>query len=63
MDWVKKVKELGNKMYVTQMELGKMLGVSFSTVNKWEMGMHESTMKMKRKLSILFKENGIKEEN
>ena len=63
MDWKKKVKELRNKMYVTQMELGDILGVSFSTVNRWEMGLHEPTMKMKRKLIILFKENDIREEN
>ncbi len=59
MDWAKKVKELRNKMFITQMELGEMIGISFSTVNRWEMGMHEPTMKMKRRLNELFKENKI----
>lgn len=55
----KKVKELRNKMFIIQMELGEMLGISLSTVNRWEMGMYEPTMKMKRRLNELFKENKI----
>ena len=57
MDLAKKVKELRNKMFIIQMELGEMLGISLSTVNRWEMGMYEPTMKMKRRLNELFKEN------
>ena len=59
MDLAKKVKELRNKMFIIQMELGEMLGISLSTVNRWEMGMYEPTMKMKRRLNELFKENKI----
>lgn len=59
MDFAKKVKELRNKMFIIQMELGEMLGISLSTVNRWEMGMYEPTMKMKRRLNELFKENKI----
>lgn len=63
MDLAKKVKELRNKMFIIQMELGEMLGISLSTVNRWEMGMYEPTMKMKRRLNELFKENKINLEN
>lgn len=59
MDLAKKVKELRNKMFIIQMELGEMLGISLSTVNRWGMGMYEPTMKMKRRLNELFKENKI----
>ena len=59
MDLAKKVKELRNKMFIIQMELGEMLGISLSTVNRWEMGMYEPTIKMKRRLNELFKENKI----
>lgn len=36
-----------------------MFGASFSTVNRWKQGLHNPTMKMKKKLSDLFKKNGI----
>lgn len=62
MNWNVKIKELRNKLYITQTELGMILGVSFSTVNRREMGIHAPTMKMKRRLSQLFKENNINEE-
>jgi len=59
MNWSDKIKELRTKLFITQAELGEMLGTSFSTVNRWEQGLHDPTMKMKRKLSELFKKNGI----
>ena len=33
MKWSDKIKELRNKLFITQAELGEMLGTSFSTVN------------------------------
>lgn len=59
MKWSDKIKELRNKLFITQAELGEMLGTSFSTVNRWEQDLHEPTMKMKRKLNDLFKKNNI----
>ena len=35
------------------------LGVKFGTVNRWEAGLYEPTMKNKRKLAKLFKEYDI----
>ena len=51
---------LRKKMLLTQAELAETLGVSFATVNRWENGEHEPTMKMKRKLAPLFRKNGIR---
>ena len=56
-NWGKKTKELRDSMLLTQSELAKILGVSFASVNRWEQGMHEPTMKAKRKLMELFKEH------
>ena len=37
-------------MLLTQEEFASMLGVSYATVNRWENGHFEPTMKTKRKL-------------
>ena len=46
-------------MLITQTELANLLGVAFVSVNRWESGEYEPTMKIKRKLAPLFKEHGI----
>ena len=53
------IKTLRKRMLVTQSELAGILGVSFASVNRWENGEHEPTMKIKRKLAVLFKEHNI----
>ncbi len=53
------IKKLRNKMLLTQTELADFLGVKFGTVNRWEAGLYEPTMKNKRKLAKLFKEYDI----
>ena len=50
---------LRKKMLLTQTELAEKLGGSFSTVNRWENGEHQPTMKLKRKLAPLFRKHGI----
>ena len=62
MSWPENIKALRNKLLITQEELADMLGVSFVSVNRYENGHFEPTMKIKRKLMKLFKENGIVEE-
>jgi transcriptional regulator with XRE-family HTH domain len=59
MDYSKALKELREKLLVTQEELAEMLGVSFASVNRWENKRHEPTIKAKRKIRDLCKENGI----
>lgn len=56
------IKKLRKKLLMTQTEFAEYLGVSFATINRWEQGQFEPTMKLKRKLAPLFKENGIEVE-
>lgn len=56
------VKKLRDKLIISQEELAKLLEVSFATVNRWEKGHYEPTIKAKRKLIELCRENGIEVE-
>ncbi len=58
-NWSFKIKELRQKALITQEELAVMLNVSFVTVNRWENGHFEPTMKAKRNLVRLFKKHNI----
>lgn len=59
MDYKVMIKKLRNKMFLTQSEFAKELGVSIASVARWETGENEPTMKVKRKLATLFKKYGI----
>ena len=48
------IKTLRNKMFLTQSEFAKELGVSIASVARWETGENEPTMKVKKKLNDLF---------
>ena len=63
MDYKVMIKKLRNKMFLTQSEFAKELGVSIASVARWETGENEPTMKMKRKLNDLFVMYSIKEES
>jgi len=56
------IRRLRAKLNISQTELAAMLGVSFTSVNRWEKGHHEPTVIAKEKLKELFKENRIMEE-
>ena len=62
MNYSSNIKLLRDKLLLTQEEFAELLGVSFSSVNRWERGHYEPTTKVKRKLHKLFVENGIVEE-
>ncbi len=62
MNYPKMLKKYREKVLLTQTELAEKLSVSFASVNRWENGLFEPTMKVKRKLRELFKEAGISEE-
>ena len=49
-------------MLLTQQELAQLLNVAYVSINRWENGVHEPTMKVKRELMKLFKENKIEVE-
>ena len=59
MTYKEAIKALRNKMILSQMEFAKELQVSFATVNRWEMGKYEPTIKVKRKLAPYFKKYKI----
>lgn len=59
MNYKKLVKEIREKLIITQEELAALLGVSFASINRWETGKHEPTIKAKRKIVELCKENSI----
>ena len=50
MEYSKKIKLLREKLFISQKELADMLGVSFVTVNRWETGKFNPTIKAKKKL-------------
>ena len=50
MEYKDMIKALREKLIISQDELAKILGVSFVSVNRWENGHHEPTIKIKRKL-------------
>ena len=54
MDYKTMIKALRNKMFLTQTDFAKLIGVSLATVARWETGENEPTMKMKKKLNELF---------
>lgn len=60
MEYQKIIKNLRTKLVLSQQEFAELLGVSFTSVNRWENGKHEPTIKVKRKIFQLCKENKIK---
>lgn len=58
-DFAKMILALRVKMNISQQQLGEILGVSFSTVNRWEKRHHEPTLLAKERLKELFKEYNI----
>ena len=61
-DYPALVKKLKDKLIIFLEELAKLLEVSFSKINCCENCHTEPTIKAKRKLFELYKENGIERE-
>lgn len=59
MDYQRLVKELRVKLILSQQEFADLLNVSFASINRWETGKHEPTIKIKRKIVELCKTNNI----
>lgn len=58
-DYQKAVKELRDKLIMTQTEFAEFLGVAYQSVSRWEAGTHKPTTKVKRKIVDLCKKNNI----
>ena len=46
-DYPKTILNLRLKLNISQEELARILGVSFASINRWENGKHEPTIKIK----------------
>lgn len=57
MNYPKIIKEYRKKEGLTQEELVLKLGVSFASVNRWENGHFEPTLRVKRQLQTLIKQS------
>ena len=57
MKYDQKIKELREVLLITQQELADLLGVTNITVNRWENNKSNPSLKEKRKLVKMFKEN------
>lgn len=63
MDYQRLVKELRAKLILSQQEFADLLGVSFASINRWESGRHEPTIKAKRKILELYKKTVLQWRN
>lgn len=59
-DYQRTVKELRDKLIMTQSEFAKYLGVSFASINRWENGTNKPTTAIERTIVELCKNNNIK---
>ena len=59
MDYRKLIKELREKLILSQEEMAATLGVSFSSINRWENGKTIPTIKARRNIVELCKKNKI----
>ena len=62
MSYADLIKKIRIELLITQTELAEMLGVTFATVNRWERGHHEPTIRQKRALRDLCHKKKIKVE-
>lgn len=53
------IKRIRDKLFLTQTELAEMLSVSLTTVCRWENKVFEPTMKVKKKIAQICKDNNI----
>lgn len=59
MTWSKIIKELREKLLLSQTEMANLLGVSYASINRWENEHYEPTIKVKRKIKSLCEKNNI----
>lgn len=62
LDYASAIINLRIKLNISQAALAELLGVSFTSVNRWENGKYEPTKLVKKKIELLCSENDIKME-
>ena len=60
MNYADQIKKIRADLLITQEELASMLKVTFATVNRWEKGRHEPSMRQKRALRDLCQKKKVK---
>ena len=58
-DYQKAVKDLRDKLIMTQAEFANKLDVSFTSINRWENGINRPTSVARKQIVQLCKENNI----
>ena len=59
MDYAKIIKTLREELILSQTEFSNLLGISYTTVSRWEQGKNIPTIKLKRKIVELCKQHNI----
>ena len=59
MKFGEQVLELRMRLQLTQKQLADVLDVSYTTINRWEMGHYEATKLIRRRFDDLCKKHGI----
>ena len=59
MDFPKEIKRLRQRSFLTQQEFANVIGVSFSTVNRWESGRSKPNLKAMKNINIFCVNNNI----
>ena len=59
LDYASAIISLRIKLNLSQMALADLLGVSFTSVNRWENGKYSPTKLAKKKIELLCRENDI----
>ena len=59
MNYSEAIKTLRHRLILSQTEFAELLGVSFATVNRWENGHFDPTIKIRRKLKPYFEKYNI----
>ncbi len=58
-DYADAIIKIRIKLNLSQMALAELLGVSFTSVNRWENGKYSPTKIVKKKIELICKENNI----
>lgn len=59
MDFPKEIKRIRQRSFLTQQEFANVIGVAFSTVNRWESGRSKPNLKAMKSINIFCANNNI----
>ncbi|MDU5246228.1 helix-turn-helix domain-containing protein [Veillonella sp.] len=59
MDFPKEIKRIRQRLFLTQKEFADILGVAFSTVNRWESGRSKPNLKAMKSINTFCLDNNI----